>query len=73
MFLTSSRFRLTPSDTKVVKTDVQHASAWVQGGDTPTLPSGTHLAEGRVRGGAGILEATTRLNFQGQVDGLKVR
>lgn len=50
----------------VLKTDAQHASAWVQGGK-PLLSPRNHLAEGRGGGGAGILEATSKVSLHGQV------
>ena len=72
MFLTSSKFRLTPSDTKILKTDLSTHTPGCRAG-TPSPPPGTAQLEGGVRGGEGILEATSKLNFQGQVEAGQVK
>lgn len=45
MFLTSSKFRLTPSDTKILKTDAHHTCLGVGLGHPPS--SGSCPARGR--------------------------
>lgn len=67
MSLTSFTLRLSPSDTGILKTEAQHACAWVQGYDARLFSLRDCLAMGGGWREGAILQATSKLSVQGRV------